>query len=203
VKGGSGTTVIASALALLSSRSAPTLLVDLAGDCAVALGVAEPSGPGVGEWLRSANAGADALGRLASVVNDGLRLVSRGRHAPAADDRWDDLAGALGALGPVIVDAGTGTPPADLVAVATHALLVIRPCYLAVQRALHMAVVPTAIVLVTEPGRALGARQVEHALGVPVVAEIEIDPAIARAVDAGLLAARLPRPLVQQLRRAA
>jgi MinD superfamily P-loop ATPase len=203
VKGGSGTTVVAAALALLSARSAPSLLVDLAGDCALALGVAEPPGPGVAEWLRSANAGADALSRLSAEVTKDLRLVPRGRHAPTADDRWDDLAAALAQLGPAIVDAGTGTPPVDLVAAATHALLVIRPCYLALQRARHLAVNPTAIVLVSEPGRVLNARAVEHALGVPVVAAIDIDPDVARAVDAGLLAARLPRPLVHRLRGAA
>lgn len=203
VKGGSGTTVIASALALLSSRSEPTLLVDLAGDCALALGIAEPTGPGVAEWLRSANAGADALTRLACEVTATLRLVPRGRHAPTSEDRWDDLANALATLGPVVVDAGTGTPPTDLLAAATHSLLVIRPCFLALQRARALPVVPTAVVLVVEAGRALGSRAVEHAVGAPVIAEIEIDPAVARAVDAGLLASRLPRALVHQLRGAA
>jgi MinD superfamily P-loop ATPase len=203
VKGGSGTTVIASALALLAARRAPTLLVDLAGDCPVALGSPEPTGPGVAEWLRSANAAPEALDRLACEVTDGLRLVHRGRHAPAPDERWSDLATALEQLGPAIVDAGTGTPPDALVAVATQALLVIRPCFLALRRAAQHPAKPTAIVLVNEPGRALRAREVEHALGTGVVAEIDVDPAIARAVDAGLLAARLPRPLVQQLRGAA
>ncbi|MCU1502631.1 MAG: ATPase involved in chromosome partitioning [Ilumatobacteraceae bacterium] len=203
VKGGSGTTVVASALALLSSRGAPTLLVDLAGDCAVALGVAEPQGPGVVDWLRSASARADALVRLAIPVTETLHLVHPGSAAPSPDDRWDDLAAALVHLGPAVVDAGTGRPPAELVAVATHALLVIRPCFLALRRAAQLSVAPSAIVLVNEPGRALRSREVEHALGVPVIVELDIDPAVARAVDAGLLASRLPRALVQQLRGAA
>jgi hypothetical protein len=38
---------------------------------------------------------------------------------------------------------------------------------------------------------------------VPVEATVAIDPAIARAVDAGLLAARLPRSLGRDLRRVA
>ena len=59
------------------------------------------------------------------------------------------------------------------------------------------------MVLIDEPGRALRARDVEHALGAPVIAEIGYDPAVARAVDAGLLVARLPRSLVQPLGGAA
>jgi hypothetical protein len=62
---------------------------------------------------------------------------------------------------------------------------------------------PTGIVLVTEPGRALGARDVERAIGAPVVAEVPYDPAVARAVDAGLLATRLPGSIARPLRGAA
>jgi Subunit ChlI of Mg-chelatase len=40
---------------------------------------------------------------------------------------------------------------------------------------------------------------VERAVGVPVVTQLDLDPAVARAVDAGLLAARLPRLLQRQL----
>ena len=50
-KGGSGTTVIAAALGLVLSHHRPTLLVDLGGDAPAALGMAEPSGPGVHDWL--------------------------------------------------------------------------------------------------------------------------------------------------------
>ena len=56
--------------------------------------------------------------------------------------------------------------------------------------------------LVAEPGRALGAADVARAVGVPVIATVSLDPAVARAVDAGLLAARLPRTLQREVRRA-
>jgi hypothetical protein len=56
---------------------------------------------------------------------------------------------------------------------------------------------------VREPGRALTRRDVEEVLGVPVRAEVDVDPAVARAVDAGLLASRLPRALERGLRNAA
>ena len=62
---------------------------------------------------------------------------------------------------------------------------------------------PTGVVLVAEAGRAITAPDVEDALGVPVVAEVLVTDAIARAVDAGLLASRLPRSLVRDLRAVA
>ena len=82
-------------------------------------------------------------------------------------------------------------------------LLVVRPCFLALRRAVAAPVRPSGIVLVREAGRALTRRDVEEALQVPVRAEIDLEPAIARAVDAGLLATRLPRSLAQALRHAA
>ncbi|MFZ2440837.1 MAG: hypothetical protein WAW51_00670, partial [Ilumatobacteraceae bacterium] len=55
-KGGSGTTVVSAALALVLSHRRPALLVDLAGDAPAALGIAEPAGPGVADWLASPTA---------------------------------------------------------------------------------------------------------------------------------------------------
>ena len=43
-KGGVGTTAVAAALAVLASDRDPTLFVDLAGDAALALGIAAPDG---------------------------------------------------------------------------------------------------------------------------------------------------------------
>ena len=48
------------------------------------------------------------------------------------------------------------------------------------------------VVLVTEPGRVLSARDVQAAADAPVLAEIPLDPQVARLVDAGLLTGRLP-----------
>jgi hypothetical protein len=63
---------------------------------------------------------------------------------------------------------------------------------------------PSEVVVVREPGRSLSRHDIESALGAPVRAEIEADPAVARAVDAGLLMARrLPRSLERGLRHAA
>jgi len=202
-KGGSGTTVVSAALALVLTRRAPTLLIDLAGDAPAALGLAEPSGPGVAEWLASPTADAAALLRLSVDATDALRVIPRGSGNIPGDARWGDLARALDGHGQVVVDAGTGVPPAALLSAATHTLLVTRPCYLALRRAVASGIQPTGIVVVGEPGRALNSDDIERSLHAPVVAELQYDPAVARAVDAGLLASRLPRSLAHSLKAAA
>jgi hypothetical protein len=88
-------------------------------------------------------------------------------------------------------------------AAASASLLVLRPCYLSLRRALQAPMRPSGVILVSEPGRSLGRSDVEDVLGVPVRAVVGIDPAVARAVDAGLLATRLPRGLERALRHAA
>jgi len=49
------------------------------------------------------------------------------------------------------------------------------------------------VVLVRDPGRAVRSADVAVVVGAPVVAEVAVDPAVARAVDAGLARTRLPR----------
>lgn len=202
-KGGSGTTVVAATIALLASREHPTALVDLDGDALAALGLPEHAGAGVTDWLRSSVADAAALGRLGVEAADGLRVVPPGAATVSTTDAglWHRLAEAEhDGSARLVVDAGALWPPPGLDA---RALLVVRPCYLALRRAIATGLVPDGIVLVHEPGRALGATDVARALGAPVVAEVPFDPAIARAVDAGLLAARLPRAIAQPLTAAA
>ncbi len=205
-KGGSGTTVVAAALALVLSQRHPALLIDLGGDSPAALGIAEPHGPGIAEWFASPTADSAAISRLAVDATDALQLIPLGvaqlptTHHP----QWTRLVAALSPLDvSVVVDAGTGAPPAALVGAATHNLLITRPCYLSLRRAVAAAVQPTGIVLINEPGRALTARDVERSLNAPVVAEVQYDPAVARAVDAGLLASRLPRSLANSMKLAA
>lgn len=220
-KGGSGTTVIACALAAALSRSSPSsrpgqgarsepvgcLLADVAGDAAPVLGVAEPAGPGVAEWLAAGpDVGPSALRRLETEAGPGLGLLAW--KPPAIDfrpapGRAEALVDALSAdARPVVADCGRGTSGAGLAlaAGAGTSLLVLRPCYLALRRALAAPVRPSGVVLVSESGRALGRRDVEDVLGVPVRAEVAIDEAVARAVDAGLLARRVPRGLERALR---
>jgi hypothetical protein len=211
-KGGSGTTVVTAALAL--SSASPTLLVDLDGELPAVLGVAPSERPGVADWLES-DASPDQLSELFVDVGRRHRLLPwrAGADQPldrsaAGEHRWERLGAWLDQWGsrlgcPVVVDAGTRIPPPPLAAHATSSLLVTRPCYLAIRRAVAAPIRPTGIVLVDEPGRGLRAADVEHALGVPVVATSRIDPAVARAVDAGLLAGRVPRVIARDLRRIA
>ncbi len=209
VKGGSGTTVVAAGLAVLLARArtpggaADAVAVDLAGDLPAVLGLPEPAGPGVAEWLLAgAELGPDALARLEVEAGPGLRLLPRGDGPLPADG--DRLAAALAGSRAVVVDCGSAGGEAGLAvaAAASLSLLVLRPCYLALRRAVAAPIRPSGVILVTEEGRALGRQDVEDALGVPVRAEVAWDPAVARCVDAGLLGGRVPRTLERALRRA-
>lgn len=209
-KGGSGTTVVATTLALLAARAAGTArIADLGGDVPATLGLPEPGGPGLAEWLTAGDdVDSDALARLEIDAGGGLRLLARGQGELAAGDRAARLAAALAGPDPervTVVDAAVPHTGAELevIAGATASLMVLRPCYLALRRAVTAPLRPSGIVLVREPGRALTRTDVEHVLGVPVTAELDVDPIVARAVDAGLLAARLPRTLARGLRHAA
>lgn len=188
-KGGSGTTVVTATLGLAATR--PTLLIDLAGDLASAFGIGDPDGPGLGDWLGS-DAPADRIDRLITPLTDTLGLLHRG--AGSSPVNWDRLARALATRGgDVVIDAGTGVPAHVLRQQADRSWLVTRACYLSVRRAIAQPVRPDGVVLVEEPGRALGADDVAASIGAPVVARVLLDPAVARAVDSGLLLARLPR----------
>lgn len=207
VKGGSGTTVVAAGLALVLASADPrgARLVDLGGDLPAALGVPDPPGPGVADWLAAdGDVASDALGLLEVDVSPGLGLVSRG-GAALTGAGGERLAAALAGDRHAVVDCGPPESAAGL-AVAGAAglsLLVLRPCYLALRRALAVPIRPSGVILVKEHGRSLGRRDVEDVLGVPVRAELAWDPVIARHVDAGLLAGHLPKALERALRRAA
>jgi hypothetical protein len=77
--------------------------------------------------------------------------------------------------------------------------LVTRSCYLALRRALAQGVRPDGIILLAEPERSLGAADVVDILGVRVVAEIPVEPRIARSVDAGILGRVRPRSATRPL----
>lgn len=195
VKGGTGTTVVVAASALHARR--PVTLVDLDGDLPAVLGVDEPDGQGLTDWFDTDVPGR-AIADLAVTVGERVRLIPRGVGdlPDATSTRWAAFGAWLTARRTdVVIDAGTGAPPTALIDVTPSArrLLVTRACYLSLRRASRSPVRPDGVVLVDEPGRRLRARDVERSIGAPIVSTVSIDPAIARAVDAGLLAARLPR----------
>ena len=194
-KGGSGTSVVAAAMAVQAAAAGhEALLVDLAGDHAAILGVTVSEG--IGDWCAAADdVGPDALRSLEVDVAPGLRLLGLGVAPPSAwCDRRLGLAAALfqTRLDPVVLDAG-GRLSVDLPAGAEE-IAVIRACYLGVRRLVDEGRGDSRVVLIEEPGRALSHRDVASAVG-RVDAALPWDPAVARVVDAGLLATRVPRSL--------
>jgi len=201
VKGGSGTTVVSAALGvMLAGRSdSGARIVDLAGDLPAAMGMGEPKGPGVSDWLMSQD-DAGILEDLLVPANNSLSLIPLGSKELDDLARYESLAKALTNMSvPVVVDAGSGACRSPFVDYADVSYLVIRPCYLALRHAAALKQPPTGIILIFEEGRALNKADVEAVVGAPVIAEIPYESAIARSVDAGLLAGRLPTTLGQRL----
>lgn len=212
-KGGSGTSVLVAACALVLARDAEGARVaDLAGDQPAIFGLAADPETGLIDWLSAGpEAPADALERLSVTAAPGVALVPRGTTerplapVPAAES-GAALAVALrdGAV-PTIVDAGRATSPAAraLVEVADISVVVVRGCYLTLRRAVHSPLLSRAagVALVDEPGRSLGPSEVRDVLDRPVLARIPYKAPLARSVDAGVLAARLPDPLARPAAR--
>ncbi|MDX6200076.1 MAG: hypothetical protein QOJ79_3227, partial [Actinomycetota bacterium] len=157
VKGGSGTSVAAATLALVLARSpGGAVLVDCGGDSPAVLGVANPPGEGVVAWA-TGDAPRDSLWRIATDVAPGLVLLPAGPVRWAGGAAGERLAAALDDRRPVVVDCGAAGAPLGqaLAGVATVSLLVIRPCYLALRRALEAPLRPSSVLLLDEPGRSL------------------------------------------------
>ena len=215
-KGGSGTSVIATAAALVLAREGPARVVDLSGDLPAVLGLATDPEPGLRDWLRiGPEAPTDALDRLALDAGRGLTLLPAGGGdvAGAAPESGAALAVALRAdPRPTVIDVGVlraRSEPAlhALVEVADVDVIVVRGCYLALRRAVRVELTAraTGAVYVEEAGRSLGVRDVTNVLGVPVLACVGVRASTARAIDAGVLPTRLPdalaRPVRELLRR--
>lgn len=185
-------------MALCSPRE--SLLVDLCGDQPAILG--QPDGAlGISDWLVAGeDAAPDALQRLERAVSPTVNLLCVGTESQPPMERADLLVSLL-ANDPrnVIIDAGTQDAPlaATICAAAEQCSLVLRPCYLALRRAKQHQGRSTGVILLQEPGRSLRSLDVSEVLDLALVAEIQWDPAVARAVDAGLLSARVPRSLAK------
>ena len=213
-KGGSGTSVVAAALALVSAARCETRLADLAGDQPAILGLPPLPGPteqlpysavgqGLTEWLAAGpSAPTESLDQMAVPVTAGLSLLPCG--SGATSNGLPEAGAALGVAlrdsGVVVLDAGgsTGGAVDGLLDVADATLIVLRPCYLALRRAVGDARLgrTTGAILVEDAGRALDAADVAAVVGVPVVGRVPVRAEIARAVDAGVLRDRLPSPLL-------
>jgi hypothetical protein len=121
-------------------------------------------------------------------------FVSANQPSPSTEMQWSN----------VIVDAGTsshiGATAFDhLLSGVDRSLLVVRSCFLAVHGTVGSAHRADGIVVVGDEERRIAEADIAAAVGLPVLASIMVQPAIARAVDAGLLLARLPRSFTRSL----
>ncbi len=209
-KGGSGVTVtVAAYSAWLARRDGPTTVVDLCGDQPAALGLASHRGEGWTDWLAAPQGGRAALDRLVVPVDERLSLLPVGTGRPGPAERIADLVAALASRPRVVVDAGVPTsipagagshssgrlpPGADepflAFTEAGRSTMVVRPCYLALRRAMAVRFHIDDLVVLTEPDRALSPRDVAEVLGSELAAVLAIEPRIARSVDAGTLVRR-------------
>ena len=199
VKGGSGTTVFACALAVaIAERHGPTTVIDMCGDVPAVLGIAEPPGRGVRDWLTGSDRDPSQLDELAVAASTNLRMIPAGAPGAFDDAALEDLLHASRGRH-VVVDFGMMRPGETLRQRAIADYLVSRPCYLSLRRAARLTQRPRSVVLMKEQGRSLTKRDVQAVIGAPVVAEIGVTEGIARCVDAGLLATRLPKSLAADL----
>jgi len=180
-RGGQGTTTVATVLALLAAGHRPVRLVSTRPDDVCAL---------------------TACARPLAVTASTLlcpRLTLGGVAAPVPGHPPAGPGGNGSHDLPVVtvLDLGRlGDPAAEAAMPAdgchTTRWLVLRgPCYLSLRAALDSGWRADGVILLVEPGRALGASDVADVLGVPVVAEVPVEASVARVVDAGLLLARL------------
>lgn len=222
-KGGAGTSVLAAAVALATAREADRgvdrgpsrgeqgiRLADLAGDLPAVLGLGADPVLGLGDWLAAGpEAPGEALDRLVVDVAAGVGLLPLGSARP---DSRAEAGAALAVVlrdgaWPVVADCGAGREPAvrACAELADSTVAVLRPCYVALRRAVHSPLLASTIgvVVVEEPGRALGTKEVAEVLDLPVLARIPVRDEVSRAVDAGILTTRLPNALARPARQLA
>lgn len=215
VKGGSGTTVVAVSLALMLAKSAPegVLLVDLGGDVPAVLGMSEPSGPGVAEWLAAgADVPVEGWARLEVAATSSVCVVPRGVGPLSSPDRVDVLVGLLAnEHRPVVIDCGVVGAAARTDAEAFPRVRRVGHALADGGAQLLPRDAPRPALAGAPVGRRAAARggslvrrgeRRRHPRGAGDRRD-RVRSRIGRAVDAGLLAGRLPRGLERALQHAA
>jgi MinD-like ATPase involved in chromosome partitioning or flagellar assembly len=204
-KGGVGVSVVVAGIAASEEarRGSPALIVDLCGDQPRLHGVGSSEGAGVAGWLRAGRAvPPDALERIEEPLTELRSLLARGA-GPLDPSRVPALVEALAADGRlVVVDVGRAVQEEAgrvMVDAAERSVLVTRACPLALPADAGALPVPDAIVVVRDLRRSLRWEEIGARFGAPVLAELDVDPAVGASVDAGLLVRPLPRRFVAAL----
>ena len=197
----------------LSQQGRAVRLVDLCGELPALFGLDEPV-EGLASWSIEFEASGGDFDDLSVELDPALSMVARGLGRLRSDllgglFRWVESSPA-----DVVVDAGTLWPDDEsaswptrsaLVTAADLSVLVTRPCFLSMRRAMQMSTTtplrPDCAVLVVEAGRELTRVDCERVLRVPVVAEVPVEPEIAAAVDAGTVLTRTPAAVAVELTR--
>ena len=197
-KGGSGTSVVTASLAIVSSSSTPTLLVDLAGDQAAIMGLPEPP-VGIKDWTNGMTH--REFDEILIACNDNLQLAPFGSSAVEifSTSAWGNLARELMQRESngvnIIIDFGQGDLPLAFNKLTDMHFMVTRPCYLSLRRAVNIEQKFSGVIVVQEHDRVLTTSDVESVMKLKCVAEVPYSSEISRRVDSGLLKSRLPVPL--------
>ncbi len=207
-KGGSGTSVVAAACALVLARRGGARLADLGGDQPAILGLGPDPEVGLLDWLAAGpEAPTEALRRLAVEVAPGLDLLPRGVPGDETRPPPPEAGAALGVAlrdhaVPTVADLGSMLHTAPKVAdaflsVADVTVVVLRGCYLALRAGVTVPAFTRAdaVAFVNEPERAVSPKQVVEVIGHRPLVKVPMRGRIARLVDAGVLHRRLPDDL--------
>ena len=194
-KGGSGTSVVAASLAIASSSSTPTLLVDLAGDQAAIMGLPEPP-VGLSDWVKGMTH--HDFDEILITCNENLQLAPSGSSAIEilSTNAWNKLARAVTKKEAdgcnIVIDFGQANLPLAFDKLIHTHYMVTRPCYLSLRRAVNLDQRFSAVIVVQEHDRVLTTSDVESVMKLKCAAEVPYSSDISRRVDSGLLKSRLP-----------
>ncbi len=208
-KGGTGTSVAAAALAsVLARHHRHVRLVDLCGDQPAICASRCHGERGAADWLL-AGPTTPASAIDAFTVDDVGRFALVPSGTADVHDARDEAGAALAVVlrdSPwvSVVDAGLASAPAvvPLVELADLSLIVVRPCFLALTRAARREALVRAtsgVLMIDEPHRALGARDIAAIIELPVLGTVAYSPEVARAIDAGVVLRRAPEALFRPL----
>lgn len=141
--------------------------------------------------------GTTTIAAMLAILEKGTLISPDARAVTGVTDGAGFFTAKMGE-GATVRDCGVASPdnPPE-----GNAVLVVRNCYLSLSRAKGLDLAAfTGVILVEEPYRSLNRSDVGAVLDpLPILAVVEHTAAVSRAVDAGLLATRMPRSTALEL----